>query len=254
MGRWHVQSSRARRIATLVRPFRSTPRTPAWRWCARTRATASISAYPCRGASACAPMLITDAHTPPLQAVSHGAQRTPLCQYVAVVISIVDADVVACVCTFLFVSLSLSVCVGWPRTSLLTAPAARAGRKQGGWGDAAWARLYHRAHDQRRSRACLRCAHCVPPVPTADPVCVMPAASPGTHADDRWPDDWTAVTVDGKLSAQFEHTLLVTETGVEILTAAQGLDSSFLAPSFNAKMQAGAPAPAPAALAAPAPA
>jgi methionyl aminopeptidase len=32
-------------------------------------------------------------------------------------------------------------------------------------------------------------------------------------------DDWTAVTADGKLSAQFEHTVLVTLTGVEILTA-----------------------------------
>ena len=31
-------------------------------------------------------------------------------------------------------------------------------------------------------------------------------------------DNWTAVTKDGSLSAQFEHTLLVTEDGVEILT------------------------------------
>lgn len=31
-------------------------------------------------------------------------------------------------------------------------------------------------------------------------------------------DGWTATTVDGKLSAQWEHTLLVTETGVEVLT------------------------------------
>jgi methionyl aminopeptidase len=31
-------------------------------------------------------------------------------------------------------------------------------------------------------------------------------------------DGWTARTIDGKLSAQFEHTVLVTETGVEILT------------------------------------
>jgi methionyl aminopeptidase len=31
-------------------------------------------------------------------------------------------------------------------------------------------------------------------------------------------DGWTAVTVDGSLSAQFEHTVLVTETGVEVLT------------------------------------
>ncbi|KAJ8495024.1 hypothetical protein ONZ45_g13042 [Pleurotus djamor] len=34
-----------------------------------------------------------------------------------------------------------------------------------------------------------------------------------------WPDNWTATTVDGKRSAQFEETLLITETGVEILTA-----------------------------------
>jgi methionyl aminopeptidase len=31
-------------------------------------------------------------------------------------------------------------------------------------------------------------------------------------------DGWTAVTIDGSLSAQFEHTLLVTEDGVEVLT------------------------------------
>jgi methionyl aminopeptidase len=33
-----------------------------------------------------------------------------------------------------------------------------------------------------------------------------------------WPDDWTAVTEDGSLSAQFEHTILITEDGPEILT------------------------------------
>lgn len=32
-------------------------------------------------------------------------------------------------------------------------------------------------------------------------------------------DKWTAVTIDGLLSAQWEHTVRVTETGVEILTA-----------------------------------
>lgn len=31
-------------------------------------------------------------------------------------------------------------------------------------------------------------------------------------------DEWTAVTADGKLSAQWEHTILVTENGYEILT------------------------------------
>ena len=35
---------------------------------------------------------------------------------------------------------------------------------------------------------------------------------------DRWPDGWTEVTEDRNLTAQFEHTLVVTETGAEILT------------------------------------
>ena len=35
-------------------------------------------------------------------------------------------------------------------------------------------------------------------------------------------DGWTARTVDDKLSAQFEHTLLVTETGCEVLTDVTG--------------------------------
>ncbi|KAL4074463.1 peptidase M24, structural domain-containing protein [Scleroderma yunnanense] len=38
-----------------------------------------------------------------------------------------------------------------------------------------------------------------------------------------WDDSWTATTIDGKRSAQFEETLLITETGVEVLTA--GADS-----------------------------
>jgi len=33
-----------------------------------------------------------------------------------------------------------------------------------------------------------------------------------------WDDGWTAVAEDGSLSAQFEHTVLVTRDGVEILT------------------------------------
>ena len=47
---------------------------------------------------------------------------------------------------------------------------------------------------------------------------IEPMISEGTWRDETWPDDWTAVTQDGKLSAQFEETLLVTDTGVEILT------------------------------------
>ncbi|KAJ7605304.1 peptidase M24, structural domain-containing protein [Roridomyces roridus] len=34
-----------------------------------------------------------------------------------------------------------------------------------------------------------------------------------------WPDNWTATTTDGRRSAQFEETILITETGFEILTA-----------------------------------
>ena len=37
-----------------------------------------------------------------------------------------------------------------------------------------------------------------------------------------WPDGWTAPTRDGSRSAQFEHSLLVTTTGVEVLTLLPG--------------------------------
>lgn len=40
----------------------------------------------------------------------------------------------------------------------------------------------------------------------------------GTANLDHWRDDWTAVTLDGRRSAQFEETILITETGYEILT------------------------------------
>jgi methionyl aminopeptidase len=38
------------------------------------------------------------------------------------------------------------------------------------------------------------------------------------------PDNWTVVTRDHSLSAQWEHTVLVTETGYEILTKLSGDD------------------------------
>ena len=41
---------------------------------------------------------------------------------------------------------------------------------------------------------------------------------PGTIAWDMWDDDWTVTTRDRSLTAQFEHTLVVTETGADILT------------------------------------
>ncbi|HEU0205338.1 MAG TPA: type I methionyl aminopeptidase [Pseudolysinimonas sp.] len=41
---------------------------------------------------------------------------------------------------------------------------------------------------------------------------------PGTSEWDEWDDGWTVVTRDRSLTAQFEHTLVVTERGAEILT------------------------------------
>ncbi|KAK6839139.1 hypothetical protein PG995_007576 [Apiospora arundinis] len=48
---------------------------------------------------------------------------------------------------------------------------------------------------------------------------IEPILTVGKPREVYWPDKWTNATVDGKLNAQFEHTLLVTETGVEVLTA-----------------------------------
>ncbi|KAF8559548.1 methionine aminopeptidase [Imleria badia] len=49
---------------------------------------------------------------------------------------------------------------------------------------------------------------------------IEPMINLGTHWDTQhWDDSWTATTIDGKRSAQFEETLLITETGVEVLTA-----------------------------------
>lgn len=47
---------------------------------------------------------------------------------------------------------------------------------------------------------------------------IEPMINQGRHETRLMPDSWTAVTVDGMLSAQWEHTILVTETGVEILS------------------------------------
>jgi methionyl aminopeptidase len=47
---------------------------------------------------------------------------------------------------------------------------------------------------------------------------IEPMINEGSWRDVSWPDNWTAVTTDGKRSAQFEQTLLVTDTGCEVLT------------------------------------
>ncbi len=47
---------------------------------------------------------------------------------------------------------------------------------------------------------------------------VEPMLNLGTPEWDMWRDGWTVVTKDRRRSAQFEHTILITETGNEILT------------------------------------
>ncbi|MBA2561281.1 MAG: type I methionyl aminopeptidase [Propionibacteriales bacterium] len=47
---------------------------------------------------------------------------------------------------------------------------------------------------------------------------IEPMLTLGTIAWDIWDDGWTVVTKDRRRSAQFEHTLVVTETGAEVLT------------------------------------
>jgi methionyl aminopeptidase len=47
---------------------------------------------------------------------------------------------------------------------------------------------------------------------------IEPMLTLGTISYDIWPDGWTAVTKDRRRTAQFEHTLVVTSDGYEILT------------------------------------
>ncbi|MDI1301056.1 MAG: type I methionyl aminopeptidase [bacterium] len=57
---------------------------------------------------------------------------------------------------------------------------------------------------------------------------IEPMINAGSYHTKVLPDGWTAVTKDHKLSAQWEHTILVTPTGVEVLTARTEEDLSFL--------------------------
>lgn len=47
---------------------------------------------------------------------------------------------------------------------------------------------------------------------------IEPMLTLGGYAWDMWPDEWTVLTRDKTMTAQFEHTLVVTETGADILT------------------------------------
>ncbi|XP_056164908.1 methionine aminopeptidase 1B, chloroplastic isoform X2 [Syzygium oleosum] len=47
---------------------------------------------------------------------------------------------------------------------------------------------------------------------------IEPILSLGSIECRTWPDNWTTLTADGGPAAQFEHTILITRTGAEILT------------------------------------
>jgi methionyl aminopeptidase len=49
---------------------------------------------------------------------------------------------------------------------------------------------------------------------------IEPMLTLGTEDWVMWDDDWTVLTADGSRSAQFEHTLVVTPTGADVLTVA----------------------------------
>ncbi|WNL39441.1 type I methionyl aminopeptidase [Halomonas sp. PAMB 3232] len=57
---------------------------------------------------------------------------------------------------------------------------------------------------------------------------IEPMINVGSYKTKVLRDGWTAVTKDKSLSAQWEHTLLVTENGVDVLTARSDEDLSFL--------------------------
>jgi methionyl aminopeptidase len=48
---------------------------------------------------------------------------------------------------------------------------------------------------------------------------IEPMINLGEWRDVTWPDGWTAVTRDGSRSAQYEHTMVCTDAGVDVLTA-----------------------------------
>lgn len=59
---------------------------------------------------------------------------------------------------------------------------------------------------------------CVDRLKSGQCITIEPMVNLGNPSVVKMPDDWTITTEDGSLSAQFEHTLLVTDTGCDVLT------------------------------------
>lgn len=54
---------------------------------------------------------------------------------------------------------------------------------------------------------------------------IEPMITEGRADCDEWDDQWTVVTLDGGRAAQFEHMVLITESGVEVLTTSDEEDA-----------------------------
>jgi methionyl aminopeptidase len=48
---------------------------------------------------------------------------------------------------------------------------------------------------------------------------IEPMINSGTPDVEVLDDGWTVITADGSLSAHFEHSVLITETGADVLTS-----------------------------------
>ncbi len=59
-------------------------------------------------------------------------------------------------------------------------------------------------------------------------ITIEPMINQGVWQTKIMPDGWTAITKDRKLSAQYEHTLIVTDTGCIVTTARDDEDLSFI--------------------------
>ena len=55
---------------------------------------------------------------------------------------------------------------------------------------------------------------------------VEPMVNQGTYEVQVLKDGWTTVTADGKLSAHYENTVLITDGEPEILTVAEGMQGN----------------------------
>ncbi|WZZ34073.1 hypothetical protein YC2023_017474 [Brassica napus] len=77
-------------------------------------------------------------------------------------------------------------------------------------------RVFHTDPIVHHSRKREQCSWTYGVAVTIEPMLTMRSIKPAV-----WDDNWTMVTEDASLSAQFKHTILITKHGAEILTNCQ---------------------------------